>query len=72
MDVNNNNTNTSPTPATTNPDKNNDDDGVKTLKRGRQCSKEKSAPLAEEMLISPPQKKTPIQVNKGMEVCELG
>jgi hypothetical protein len=69
-----NNTNTtSPTPSTTNADKDNDGDGVKApKKRGRQNSKEKSAPLADEEILSPPPKKPSIEVSKGMEVCELG
>jgi hypothetical protein len=51
-------------------DKSNDGDGVKAPKRGRQSSKKLASP-AEEMLVSPPQKKPAIGV-KGMEVCELG
>jgi hypothetical protein len=69
-DNNNNNTNTSSTRPTTNVDKSNDGDGVKAPKRGRQSSKKLASP-AEEMLVSPPQKKPAIGV-KGMEVCELG
>jgi hypothetical protein len=57
---NHNTTNTSP----------NDSDGVKAPKRGRQSSSEKATPLAGEVLVSPPQKKPPVEV-KGMEVCEL-
>jgi hypothetical protein len=57
---NHNTTNTSP----------NDSDGVKAPKRGRQSSSEKSAQLAGEVLMSPPQKKPPVVV-KGMEVCVL-
>jgi hypothetical protein len=71
MDENNNN-NTSPTPSTTIEDKNHDGGGVKAPKWGRQSSNEKSGPLAEEILVSPPQKKPANEVNKGMEVCELG
>jgi hypothetical protein len=66
-----NNTNiTSPTRSTRNEEKHNDGDGGEAQKRGKQNSK-KSAPLAEETLMSSPQKKPAIDVNKGMEVCEL-
>jgi hypothetical protein len=72
MDVNNNNRNTtSPPPSSTNEDKNHDGGGVKAPKRGRPSSKVKSAPLAEEEVFSPPQKKPANEVSKGMEVCEL-
>jgi hypothetical protein len=70
-DNHNNNTNTPPTPSTTNEDKNNDGYGQKAPKWGRQSSR-KSARIAEKMLLSPPKKKPPIKVNKGMEVSELG
>jgi hypothetical protein len=68
---NNNTKTTSPSPSTTNEDKNNEGDGVRAPKRGRPSSKNKSAPLDEEMLVSPPQKKPANEINKGMEVCKL-
>jgi hypothetical protein len=73
-DNNNNNTNTTPpapAPSTTNADKNHDGDGVKAPKKRGRPSIKKSSLLAEEM-SSPPQKKPSIEVNKGMEVCDLG
>jgi hypothetical protein len=68
MDENhNNNTNTSPTRPPTNENKNKDSDGVKAPKRGRQSNKKSaSAPLItdEEILASPPQKKSAVEVKE--------